>query len=188
MTSGDALPWVFSWLFTLVPMLAVAGMVGAVLWTFRVPRAPVAVPRGDGTFVPLGAPGAPPVRFFANLLPGRGVVFVGEAGVLDIADGQLSFTRPDADGPDWRYPVRALRAQHHVRMMHPATLDLWLPNGQVLLLEVSRSPLSRWVRGTIASMQRPAEAHVFLQVLAANGATVSSSARWPVAPGETIWS
>jgi hypothetical protein len=186
LTSTDVTWWVMSSTITVVAFISMAAMVWAGFAMTRVPQGPVAVPRRDGTWVPLGAPGAPPSRWHAHFPRPSGAPLLGEVGMLELTNGELAYTPEGAAAPAWHYPAYAIRAQHHTRPFFPATVDLWLPTDQLLHLEVSRNPIRHWLRSNITNITRPKEAHVFLQLLGANGALVSPTARWQFPPGGRI--
>ena len=176
--------WVMSSTITVVGLLAMGAMVWLALSPYRV-AGTVAVARGNGTSVPLGAIGAPPTRWSVHLGPTQGLGLSGEVGTLEIADGMLGYTAQGSTVPDWRFPVNQLRAQFHLRVLVPANIDLWLPTG-LLMIEVDRTRIRPWLRTSFANIRRPREAHVFLQILGANGAQVSATPRWPIVPGERM--
>ena len=98
MTSTDVTWWVMSSTITVVGLLAMGAMVWLALSPYRV-AGTVAVSRGNGTFVPLGAVGAPPTRWSAHLVPTQGLGLFGEVGTLEIADGMLGYPRRTPPSP-----------------------------------------------------------------------------------------
>lgn len=166
---------VFDLVSTLIPSFA--GLVVAtvvivyLIGQNKTPTQPVAVPAPGGRYLPMGARGAPvstwQARWFEGLDP------LGTFGLVSIADGVLTFTMEETAGPQWRYPVREIRARHRgVIHFGRAATTLWLPDGREIGLTVSRDRINRWVNNDFKSLRHVREAHTFLAILGANGARI----------------
>lgn len=168
MDAFDVLP-------TLLPSFA--GMVAAVVLIVyllsqnKTPTQQLAVRGPGGRYLPLGAPGAPISFWQAQWF--EGVDPLGTFGTATIVDGNVEFALDKTTVPQWRYPVRDVRARHRGTFhFGRANLKLWLPDGRELGLIVSREHINRWVDNDFKSLRQISEAHTFLAILAANGARI----------------
>jgi hypothetical protein len=159
------------WLVPVCAGLLALALVMLVLRSEYRAKPPILVRTPAGRLLPLGAAGAPNSLWQAKITCPSNAHHV-EYGTLVISDAQLSFIPERAAKPAWLYPA----GQLHLTQRSPARLnrgdiDLRLPDGRQLDLTVSKRPINRHLGKLFDGVAQSDHAHVFVSILAANGAT-----------------
>jgi hypothetical protein len=164
--STELLQWLVP---SLAGLLALALVVAVLLKEYRA-KPPILVRTPSGRLLPLGATGAPNSLWQAKIIWPSNSQRV-EYGTMVISDSRLSFIPERAAKPAWLYPAdELLLTQRGPVRPKRGDIDMRLPDGRRLDLVVSKRPINR-LGSSFEVLAQEDHAHVFVSILAANGAT-----------------
>ncbi len=159
------------WLVPAVAGLLALALVFVSLRSEYRAKPPILVATSSGQLLPLGAVGAPSSLWQAKItwLSSTNQV---EYGTMVVSDSKLSFIPERATKPAWLFSADdLLLTQRGPVRMKRGDIDLRLPDGRWLELVVSKKRINRRASNSLEALAQSDHAHVFVSILAANGAT-----------------
>jgi hypothetical protein len=158
------------WLIpSLVALIALVLVLGVLVSEYRA-KPPILARTTSGRLLPLGSTGAPSSLWQAKVSWTQSPVQV-QYGTMVIADGNLSFIPERTRTPAWDYPAHDLKLTQLRPRAKKSDIDLRLPDGRRLNLVVSKERINRKSGSFLKALSQSDHAHVFVSILAANGAT-----------------
>lgn len=158
----------------LVPALAGLLALALVLLVLRREyraKPPILVRTSSGQLLPLGAAGAPNSLWQAKIIWPSNSHHRVEYGTMVISDSRLSFIPERTGKPAWLYPADdLLLTQRGPARVKRGDIDMRLPDGRQMDLIVSKRPINRHLGNSFEVLAQEDHAHVFVSILAANGA------------------
>jgi hypothetical protein len=154
----------------LAALLALVLILVVLLREYRA-KPPILVRASSGQLLPLGAAGAPNSLWQAKIIWPSNSHHRIEYGTMVISDSRLSFIPERTGKPAWLYPAGdLLLTQRGPARVKRGDIDMRLPDGRQLDLIVSKRPINRHL-GSFEVLAQEDHAHVFVSILAANGAS-----------------
>jgi hypothetical protein len=158
------------WLIPSVAGLLALALMFVVLRSEYRAKPPILVRTGSGRLLPLGAVGAPNSLWQAKVTCRSSADRV-EYGTMVISDSKLSFIPERAAQPAWLFPAGDLLLTQRSPVRKRGDIDLRLPDGRQLDVVVSKGRINRHASNFLEAVAQSDHAHVFVSILAANGAT-----------------
>ena len=159
------------WLVPSVAGLLALALVFVVLRSEYRAKPPILVHTSSGRLLPLGAVGAPNSLWQAKIIWPSSADKV-EYGTMVISDSALSFIPERAAKPAWLFPAGdLLLTQRSPVRIKRGDIDLRLPDGRHMDVIVSKRRINRRGKNSLEALAQSDHAHVFVSILAANGAT-----------------
>jgi hypothetical protein len=166
LSATELLPWLVP---SFAGLLALALVLAVLRREYRA-KPPILVHTPSGRLLPLGAAGAPNSLWQAKVMGPSSSDGV-EYGTMVVSDSKLFFIPEGAAKPAWLFPAGDLRiTQRGPVRVKRGDIDLQLPDGRQLDLIVSKKRINRRL-SSLEALAQEDHAHVFVSILAANGAT-----------------